>query len=227
MTLEPAPPVAGPRHDVDRWPPSSPAAGRWAPGDDDSRVRRTARQQWLRRRELERQLHDGAALRISALALRLGLLRHQMSDQEQEFHDTVEGLQDELHLVLQELRDVAGRLYPPLLDEAGLGTALREVAARSAVAVRIDAPDERFGPAAEGAAYFALLGCLTAGPSQGSDEPGGPIDVVVRHDGNTLVLLVSGVDSCHAASIHDGVRLLGGTVVAGETGQISVRIPCE
>jgi hypothetical protein len=227
MTLEPAPLDAGARHDVDRRPPSASVARCCAPGDDNSRVRRAAQQQWLRRRELERQLHDGAALRISALALRLGLLRHQMSEEDQQFHDTVEGLQDELHLVLQELRDVAGRLYPPLLDEAGLACALREVAARSAVPVRIDAPDERFGPAAEGAAYFALLGCLTAGPSDGRGEPGGPIDVVVRGDGETLVLLVSGVDSCHASSIHDGVRLLGGTVVAGGTGQISVRIPCK
>jgi signal transduction histidine kinase len=227
MTLEPAAPDAGPRNDVDIRPPGTPAVRCRAPGDHDSRVHHTAEQQWLGRRALERQLHDGAALRISALALRLGLLRHQMSEEKQEFHDTVEGLQDELHLVLQELRDVAGRLYPPLLDEAGLGCALREVAGRSAVPVRIDAPDERFGPAAEGAAYFALLGCLTTGPSHESGEGGRPIDVVVRRDADTLVLLVTGVDSCHAASIHDGVRLLGGTVVAGEAGQISVRIPCE
>jgi Histidine kinase len=217
MTLEPVP-GAGPSQD--RRPPSTPAAWCAVPGDVDARVRRSAQQQWQRRRELERQLHDGAALRISTLALRLGLLRHEMADQEPKFHDTVEGLQDELHLVLQELRDVAGRLYPPLLDEAGLGCALREVAGRSPVPVRIDVPDERFGPAAEGAAYFAVLGCL-------KPAPGGPIDVVVRRDGDTLVLLVTGADSCHAASVRDGVRLLGGTVVAGESGQISVRIPCE
>ena len=109
---------------------------------------------------LERRLHDGAALRISALTLRLGLLRHRHPDDEQEFQAAVEDLQDELHLVLQELRDIAGRLYPPLLDEAGLGPALREAVGRGTAPVRIDAPDERFGPDVEGAVYFAVLGCL-------------------------------------------------------------------
>jgi signal transduction histidine kinase len=129
----------------------------------------------MRRRDLERQLHAGAALRISALAPRLGLLRLGTSDDEQEFQDAVERLQDELHLVLQEQRDVAGQLYPPLLDEAGLAPALREFAGRSAVPLRIDASDERFGAAAEGAAYFTLLRCLTRGPrARGRDRGGNP-----------------------------------------------------
>jgi hypothetical protein len=228
-------------------------------GDDESRVRATAVRQWLGRRALERQLHDGAALRISALALRLGLLRHlaPAGCRDQEFRAAVEDLQDELHLVLQELRDVAGRLYPPLLDEAGLGPALREVAARCSRPVHVDAPDERFGPVAEGAAYFAVLGCL-APPGYldgqvdgrmdgrvdghrdgrvGGPRPGGAIDVAVRRDGDALVVLVTGVDACHAASIHDGVRPLGGTVAVGDApgaaavgatpiDMITVRIPC-
>jgi Histidine kinase len=215
--------------------------------DDEARVRAVARRQWLRRRDLERQLHDGAALRISALALRLGLLRHVPCDGEQGFRRAVEDLQDELHEVLQELRDVAGRLYPPLLDEAGLGPALREVAGRSAVPVRVDAPAERFGPAVEGAAYFAVLGCLTGRPPEcldgsvdGSSNgaagcghaavPDRSVEVVIRREGDALVLLVSGVDACHAASIHDGVRLLGGTVAVRDPAvgptPITVRIPC-
>ena len=220
MTLDPAPPVLG--------------AG---VVDDEARLRAGARRQWLGRRALERQLHDGAALRISALALRLGLLRHTVPGAGPEFRTAVEDLQDELHLVLQELRDVAGLLYPPLLDEAGLGPALREVAARCPVPVHVDAPDERFGPDAEGAAYFAVLGCLPQ-PGDGV-RPAGPVDVVVRRDGAVLVLLVSGVDACHAGTVHDGVRLLGGTVSVGTlsvgtvpvaatatAGPITVRIPC-
>lgn len=202
MTLDPAPPVVG---------------------DAEARVRDTARRQWLDRRALERQLHDGAALRISALALRLGLLRHHGGGDERRFALAVEELQDELHLVLQELRDVAGRLYPPLLDEAGLGPALREAAARSPVPVHVDAPDERFGPVAEGAAYFAVLGCLP-----GHAGAGGPVEVVVRRDGGVLALLVTGVDACHAAGVHDGVRLLGGTVAVagGAAASMTVRVPC-
>jgi hypothetical protein len=220
MTLDPAPPVLGGPGPGDDGARSPSVHG------DEARARAFERRQWLRRRELERQLHDGAALRISALTLRLGLLRHAMAAGEHDLRVTVEDLQDELHVVLQELRDVAGRLYPPLLDEAGLGPALREAAGKAAVPVRVEAPDERFGAAVEGAAYFALLPCLSgACPDDGPDDGradgsrGGvseaPIEIVVRRDDGNLSVLVTGVDACHAASIHDGVRPLGGTVVVG------------
>ena len=206
MALDSAPPVLDP-----------PA------GDDVARLRRMAQRQWAARRDLERRLHDGAALRVSALTLRLGLLSHLHPDEAQDLRAAVEGLQDELHLVLQELRDIAGRLYPPLLDEAGLGPALREAAGRFAAPVRIDAPDERFGPDVEGAVYFAVLGCLPDGTAT-------PVEVVIRREADVLRVLVSGVDACHAGTIHDGVRLLGGTVATGESpagdALITVRIPC-
>ena len=82
----------------------------------------------------------------------------------------IDALQDELHAVLQELRDVAGKIYPPLLDQAGLGPALREIADRADAPVRVHAADQRFGPAAEGAAYFAVADCLDA---LDVDAPGG------------------------------------------------------
>jgi signal transduction histidine kinase len=203
MALDPAPPL----------------------GADVVCLRRSARRQWAARRDLERRLHDGAALRVSALTLRLGLLRHRHPDGRQEFEAAVESLQDELHLVLQELREIAGRIYPPLLDEAGLGPALREAASRSPAAVRVEAPEERFGPDIEGAAYFAVLGCLPNGP-------GGHVDVVVRREADDLVVLVTGVEACQAV-VSDGVRLLGGTVTtsgptdgASPADSITVRIPC-
>ena len=206
MALDSAPPVLDPQA-----------------GDDVARLRRMAQRQWAARRDLERRLHDGAALRVSALTLRLGLLSHLHPDEAQDLRVAVEGLQDELHLVLQELRDIAGRLYPPLLDEAGLGPALREAAGRYPVPVRIDVPDERFGPDVEGAVYFAVLGCLPDGTAT-------PVEVVIRREADVLHVLVSGVDACHAGTIHDGVRLLGGTVATGESpagdALITVRIPC-
>jgi len=214
-----------------------------APGpaveDDAVRLRRTAQRQWAARRDLERRLHDGAALRVSALTLRMGLLRHRHPDGEQDFQAAIEELQHELHLVLQDLRDVAGLLYPPLLDEAGLGPALREATACRPEPVRIDAPDERFGPDVEGAVYFAVLGCL---PDAATAAATGTVEIVVRREGDDVVVLVSGVEDCQAV-ISDGVRLLGGTVAVGPAGStvldrslpdrslpdrcaITVRIPC-
>lgn len=141
---------------------------------------------WLRMRGLERQLHDGAALRISALALRLGLFRNRFPAEDRDLHACIDGLQEELHAVLQELRDVAAQLYPPLLDQAGLAAALRELACRLDVPLRVTAPDERFGPAAEGAAYFALVRRLTELPPDRR-----PVEVSVRREDDDLVVLVA------------------------------------
>ncbi|HYH29880.1 MAG TPA: histidine kinase [Pseudonocardia sp.] len=193
--------------------------------DGLSRARRSERDQWLHRRRLERQLHDGAALRISALALQLGLVRHQVLDGEPGVDAAIDGLQDELHAALQELRDVAAQIYPPLLDEAGLGPALGEAVDRLGVAVRVDVADGRFGPAAEGVAYFAVTGCLEA-RGAGGDE----VRVAGRREGEVLVLAVDGVDERLAEPAFDQVLCLGGTVeVAGGrgAGTITARIPCE
>ncbi|RZT88595.1 histidine kinase [Pseudonocardia sediminis] len=190
---------------------------------DDARV---GWQQWSRRRRLERRLHDGAALRISALTLQLGLFRHRIPEGEADLNSSIDDLQEELAGVLQELREVAGEIYPALLDEAGLGPALREQAGRLDAAVMITAPDERYGPAAEGAAYFALVACLGALPAGGD-----PVTVSARRAGDALVVVVDGVDPGHAAHFRDGAEPLGGTVDVSPgprpgTGTITARFPC-
>jgi signal transduction histidine kinase len=199
-------------------------ATRLRPPAPDARLRAEL-EHWRRRRLLERQLHDGAALRISALSLQLGLFRHRVPDAEPDLRASIDGLQDELHAVLQELRDVASKIYPPLLDEAGLGPALREVADRIATPVHVDAPEVRFGPAAEGAAYFAVTECLDA-----LDEGAPPVEVLVRREADVLAVHVAGVDVRHGPLMHDPVRRMGGTidVVGGPgIGTIIARIPCE
>lgn len=184
-------------------------------------------QQWSRRQHLERRLHDGAALRISALTLQLGLLRHQVPVAEHALHRSIDGFERELQAVLQELREVASELYPPLLDEAGLGPALREQAGRMDASVVITASDERFGPAVEGAAYFSVVAFLAALPPGAS-----PVEVSVRRTGGCLAVLLAGVDGRHAQHLRDGVGPLAGTVevVAGDhpgTDTITARFPCE
>lgn len=186
-------------------------------------VRRSERAQWLRRRRLERTLHDGASLRISAIALQLGLVRHRVAAAGDGLEAAIDGLQEELHAALQELREVAGRIYPTLLDEAGLGPALREAGDRSEAVVHVSAPDARFDPAVEGAAYFAVAGCL-------AELTGGTVDVAVRTEEDVLVVEVSGVDVGHAGQMLDQVAGLGGTIdVTGGTGvgTITARIACE
>ncbi|MBV8541724.1 MAG: hypothetical protein JO364_04875 [Pseudonocardiales bacterium] len=183
--------------------------------------------QWVCRRLLQRQLHDGAALRISALTLRLGLFRHDAPPEQAALQSCLDELQNELHAVLEELRDVAGKLYPPLLDQAGLGPALWEVADRMGRPVVIVESGERFGAAAEGAAYFAVAECLASLPAGAR-----AVEVVVRRETDELMLSIFGVDARHVHLVDDRARPLGGTVdvVDGNrasAGTITARIPCE
>ncbi|MCE3553842.1 histidine kinase [Pseudonocardia sp. RS11V-5] len=222
MRLEPAPPG-----DVPAAPTAVPSASAVA----EAR-RRRERAQWQGRRRLERQLHDGAALRASALVLQLGLFRHRVPEGEDELRAAIGMLQDELHAVLQELRDVAGQIYPPLLDEAGLGPALRELAERLDAPLRVHDDGMRFGPSAEGAVYFALADALTA-------DPGSPREVTVAGSAGELVVTVTGAVPGLGELLRDRARPLGGTVREGVcdvsappdetvgTGTIVARIPCE
>jgi len=199
--------------------PSHPAPGSLRPLPS-----RVERERWLHRLRLQRQLHDGASLRISALVPQLGVVRNKVPEALPDLHASIEGLQDQVHTALQELREIARAIYPPLLDEAGLGPALREIADRAEVPVRIDVSPVRCGPAAEGAAYFAVTECLGA-----VGAGAGPIEVGGGREGDVLVLVLSGVPLHLAVGVLDHVCGLDGQVTRSgpeEKGTIKVTIPC-
>lgn len=189
----------------------------------DGGHRRKEAEQWRRRMELERRLHDGPSLRLSALALRLGLLRH--APDTSAVAAGIDELQDELHAVLDELRAVSGEIYPPLLERAGLGAALRELAERADTEVVVAATTERFDPVVEATAFFAVAECLAP------PLPAWPIAVAVRREGDQLMVAIVGADAGHIEYLEVQVAPLGGTVSYVEKRRsdgatITVRIPC-
>ena len=188
--------------------------------------RRSELAEWHRRRLLERKLHDGAAMRASALVLRLGVLRELVPEGNAPLMEGIDDVQDELHAMLDELREVAALIYPPLLEEAGLVPALRELAAKLDAPVRVVAgphAQTRFG-AAEPAVYFGLADGLAA-----AAQSGRPVEVVltpaVSAGRPELLVSVTGVGPEVGEALLDRVRALGGTVECGETTE--VRVPCE
>jgi signal transduction histidine kinase len=104
-------------------------------------------------RRVERDLHDGAQMRLAALAMNLGMAREKLGDDE-----SVRGLLDAAHRnavdALADLRDLARGIHPPVLDN-GLASALASLAASSAIPATVNAwIDERPAPAIETIAYF-------------------------------------------------------------------------
>jgi signal transduction histidine kinase len=106
-------------------------------------------------RRVERDLHDGAQMRLAALAMNLGMARDKLDGDDDA---TVRELIDAAHRnavdALADLRDLARGIHPPVLD-AGLASALATLAASSAIpaSVTADIP-ERPAPAIETIAYF-------------------------------------------------------------------------
>jgi signal transduction histidine kinase len=114
------------------------------------------------RRRIERNLHDGAQQRLISLALDL---RAAEADAEagaggvaQQLDRVAAGLED----VQQELREIAQGLHPATLAEGGLRPALKALARRSAVPVKLDTRLEgRLAEPVETAAYYTVSEALT------------------------------------------------------------------
>jgi signal transduction histidine kinase len=110
-------------------------------------------------RRVERDLHDGAQMRLAALAMNLGMAREKLGDDDQAADSaTVRELIDAAHRnavdALADLRDLARGIHPPVLDN-GLASALATLAASSAIPVTVSADiGTRPAPAIETIAYF-------------------------------------------------------------------------
>ncbi|MFG3257767.1 sensor histidine kinase [Streptomyces sp. NPDC048172] len=84
------------------------------------------------RRRIERDLHDGVQQRLVALGLVLGRARR--SGDPAKADALLGQAHEEAQRALEELREVAWRVYPATLDEGGLGAALETVAERAGIA---------------------------------------------------------------------------------------------
>jgi signal transduction histidine kinase len=113
------------------------------------------------RRRLERNLHDGAQQQLVALAVKLRLLEQLVERDPAQARSVAAQLQGDTTDALEELRDLARGIYPPLLADKGLVAALESQARKSAVPVAIEADGVgRYPREAEAAVYFSCLEAL-------------------------------------------------------------------
>jgi signal transduction histidine kinase len=108
------------------------------------------------RRRIERDIHDGAQQRLVALRIHLSLAGEHLGSPEE--RAMVERLGDEVDETIDELRSLAGGLYPQRLAETGLGTALRWASVHAAIPVQVETRGLRRHPEPiELAVYFSCL----------------------------------------------------------------------
>ena len=105
------------------------------------------------RQRIQRNLHDGAQQRLTAVLLSLGRLR-ESADARDELLDSAI---DELSAGLQEIRELASGLHPSVLSERGLARALEAAALRAPVPIQLEVElDQPVGERVEAAAYYVV-----------------------------------------------------------------------
>jgi signal transduction histidine kinase len=182
-------------------------------------------------RQVERDLHDGAQVRLAAMAMNLGMAKEKLGrDGTPDDLARIRELVDAAHLgakeALVELRELVRGIHPPVLD-TGLGEALATLAAGSAIPVTVTAEvTERPSAAIESIAYFCAAELLTnAIKHSQANKIDIRVQVVAAERGQTLRLQVSD-DGIGGAGAGDGSGLAGLRRRAGTVdGEFSVDSP--
>jgi signal transduction histidine kinase len=113
------------------------------------------------RRRMERDLHDGAQQRLVMISLKLGMASNLIESDPAAALALHEELSQDASRAIEELRDLAHGIYPPLLESDGLTSALEDIADQSPVPVAMECEGtDRYPAAVEAAVYFCCLEAL-------------------------------------------------------------------
>ncbi len=113
------------------------------------------------RRRLERNIHDGAQQQLVALQVRQRLAEQLVDRDPAKAKEMLGQIQTDTGTALDDLRDLARGIYPPLLADKGLEAALTAQARKSPVPVEVEAHGiDRFPQEIEAAVYFSALEAL-------------------------------------------------------------------
>jgi signal transduction histidine kinase len=172
------------------------------------------------RRRVERNLHDGAQQHLVALAVNLRLARDVIADDPTAGAEMLEQLAGEVQETIQELRELAHGIYPPLLVDSGLIEALRAAGNRNPLSVDVRAEGiGRYSPETEAAVYFC---CLEALQNAAKHAPDAHVEVRLWEESGGLLFSViddgPGYDADRAQQGHgyinmaDRLGAIGGTI---------------
>lgn len=215
-----------------------------APALDAVRLNRAlerSRQQLVIAREEERRrlrgdLHDGLGPQLAGIAMGLDAVGNLLGSDPTAARETVNRLRTRSHHALETVRAVSRGLRPPILDDLGLVTAVREHAdalgtPHHRINVTVDGDVADLPAAVEVAAYHI---CLEAMTNAARHARATATNVTLRRSNATLELAVSDDGRGLLNDRRNGIGLssmraraqeLGGTLTltCGETGGTTVR----
>ena len=161
------------------------------------------------RRDIERALHGGVQQDLTGIAANLEVLASSIDADPVAAKALLEELRREATRALTESRELAGRIFPPLLEAGGLVPELRAAAARAHLPITVEASAAGgLPPALAAPVYFCVLDVLERAPA------GTTISVLVRDEEGAMAFEVAadadlGTDRRAA---HDRIEALGGSV---------------
>jgi signal transduction histidine kinase len=138
---------------------------------------------------IERDLHDGAQARLVALGMQIGLAEQKLATDPAAAQALLAEARHGTREALEELRDLARGIHPPVLADRGLEAAIAALAVRTPlkVDVKVDLP-RRPPQTVETAAYFVVAESLA---NSGKHSEAGRVEIVVREREGELVVEVS------------------------------------
>jgi signal transduction histidine kinase len=161
------------------------------------------------RRLVERALHDGVEQDLIAISVRLQFVRKLVATAPAGALAELDEVQREVRNALDQLKALASRIYPAILDARGLPDALRQAAGASGTAARIQAAELGRYPAEIEAAVFFLWRTVLERVG-----PGGEAFISVRQEGDALQVEIASGPTFDPAGAFDLVEAAGGVVTA-------------
>jgi signal transduction histidine kinase len=169
-------------------------------------LRRVALTADAERRGFEHALHDGVQQQLIGLAADLELATASVGTDDAAARELLDDVRRDAELAIGAARELAFRIYPPLLDAGGLRAALRAVATARSVPLRVEVLLGRTCPAEVSAvAYFCCLDVLER------VDPGTAVAITVREGTDSLGFEIATDQEVEVtASLGDRVASLGG-----------------
>ncbi|MEX0985583.1 MAG: histidine kinase, partial [Actinomycetota bacterium] len=190
--------------------------------------RRIVTTQDERARRLERDIHDGAQQQLVALAVKARLAQNLAERDPERLTPMLAEIQEGANDALENLRDLARGIYPPLLADQGLLAAIDAQARKAALPVNVSSDSlGRYPEDVEAAVYFCVLEALN---NVAKYAEANTVEVRLASDDSLLRFEVAddgvGFDAAHPGAAGTGLQgmadrleALGGTLsVTSEPG---------
>jgi PAS domain S-box-containing protein len=124
--------------------------------------RRTIEAADAARRQVTRDLHDGAQQQFVNVVINLQLAQHKWTSEPDRARELLDAAAEQTKTGIDELRELAAGIHPALLTTRGLLAAVEALADRLPIPVEpLEIPKQRFPPTIEASIYFLVSEALT------------------------------------------------------------------